>query len=119
MTLAQMLDAEGRGWAVWWKKWQAAMAQWEAKVAEDARNPESQKENTRQIERGFLHDDDPDGFQRVDPDTGQPLPLILTGQQFLGDFQPPDYLSMACIQKGYLYQPDRPDRARQDANQPC
>ena len=39
MTLTQMLDAEGRGWAIWWKKWQYAMAQWDAKVAEEAGKP--------------------------------------------------------------------------------
>ena len=101
MSLTQMLDAEGRGWAVWWKKWQAAMEQWDTKVREDAQKPGKSKEEYSPNREGFFHDDDPDGFQRVDPD-GQPQPLILTAEQFLAGFRPPDYIVDGMIQRSYL-----------------
>lgn len=40
---------------------------------------------------------------KIDPETGEPLPLIKTPKQFLKDFRPPDYLVDGVIQKSYLY----------------
>ena len=39
----------------------------------------------------------------IDPATGQPLPLLLTAEQFVAGFTPPAYLIDGIIQRGYLY----------------
>jgi hypothetical protein len=40
---------------------------------------------------------------RIDPETGEPLPLIQSSAQFVKDFQSPDYLIDGIIQKGRVY----------------
>jgi hypothetical protein len=39
---------------------------------------------------------------KIDPETGDPLPLILTAEEFLRGFNPPDYLVDGMLQKSYL-----------------
>ena len=48
----------------------------------------------------------PDEFSngpKIDPETGDPLPLILTSEQFVAGFSPPAYLIDGILQRGYLY----------------
>lgn len=40
---------------------------------------------------------------KIDPETGEPLPLILTAEQFVAGFTPPAYLIDGIMQRGYLY----------------
>jgi hypothetical protein len=39
----------------------------------------------------------------VDPVTGEPLPLLLSAEQFVAGFTPPAYLVDGVLQRGYLY----------------
>jgi AAA domain len=39
----------------------------------------------------------------LDPDTGKPLPLLLSAAQFVAGFTPPEYLIDGIMQRGYLY----------------
>jgi len=97
MTKTQLLDQEGRGPAAFWFKWLHAMALWDTKVAEEAKKPGKEK---------TTHYDYSDEFKaepKIDPATGQPLPLILTAEQFVAGFTPPAYLIDGIIQRGYLY----------------
>jgi hypothetical protein len=91
-TKAELLEEEGRGWTLFWQKWQALMRKWEGKVAEKARKPKP----------------DASGFEtssedKIDPKTGQPLPLLLSAEQFVAGFTPPAYLVDGVLQRGYLY----------------
>src|SRR5262245_52623031 len=36
---AELLEQEGRGWSLFWQKWQALMRKWDGRVAEKARQP--------------------------------------------------------------------------------
>ena len=47
--------------------------------------------------------DEFDKGPRIDPETGEPLPLILTSEQFVAGFSPPAYLIDNILQRGYLY----------------
>ena len=40
---------------------------------------------------------------KVDPKTGEPLPLLLSAKQFVAGFTPPAYLVDGVLQRGYLY----------------
>lgn len=40
---------------------------------------------------------------QIDPETGDPLPLIQSDAEFVKGFKPPDYLIDGMIQKSYLY----------------
>jgi hypothetical protein len=105
LTKTQMLDREGRGPALFHVKWQYAMKHWDTKVAEEAGKPSPNKGGQN---GPFEHPHNPweEEFRaksKVDPTTGQALPLILTDLQFTKDFKPPDYLVDSMIQKGYLY----------------
>src|SRR5438309_7195673 len=40
---------------------------------------------------------------RIDPNTGTPLPLLLSAEQFVAGFSPPAYLIDGILQLGYLY----------------
>jgi hypothetical protein len=40
---------------------------------------------------------------KLDPVTGDPLPLLLNASQFVAGFTPPEYLVDGIIQRGYLY----------------
>jgi len=104
LTKTQMLEREGRGPGLFHVKWQAAMRQWDAKVAEEAGKPSPKGENPGAPGGGSNPwADEFAAKPKVDPATGAPLPLILTGVQFTKDFRPPDYLVDGMVQKGYLY----------------
>ena len=91
-TKAELLEQEGRGWTLFWQKWQALMRKWEGKVAEKARKPKPGKS-----------DEPPPEEPKVDPKTGEPLPLLLSAEQFVAGFTPPAYLVDGVLQRGYLY----------------
>ena len=40
---------------------------------------------------------------KIDPKTGEPLPLLLSAEQFVAGFTPPAYLVDGVLQRGYLY----------------
>ena len=40
---------------------------------------------------------------KIDPKTGEPLPLILSAEQFLRGYIPPNYVVDGVVQKSYLY----------------
>ncbi|KRR12207.1 hypothetical protein CQ12_31665 [Bradyrhizobium jicamae] len=90
-TKAELLEEEGRGWTLFWQKWQALMRKWEGRVAERARKPKPP----------------PFGFEPLPEesklDIGQPLPLLLSAEQFVAGFSPPAYLVDGVLQCGYLY----------------
>jgi AAA domain/Bifunctional DNA primase/polymerase, N-terminal len=92
-TKTELLEKEGRGWTLFWQKWQSFMKRWEGKVAEKARKPKV----------------DASGFQarpeesKIDRTTGNPMPLLLTAEQFVAGFSPPAYLVDGVLQRGYLY----------------
>jgi hypothetical protein len=92
-TKAELLEQEGRGWTLFWQKWQALMRKWEGKVAEKASGP---KPNASGCEAS------PDE-SKVDATTGAPLPLLLSAEQFVAGFSPPAYLVDGVLQRGYLY----------------
>ena len=79
MTLTEMLNAEKRGLAAWWGKWQYAMKQWDDDVAIAAKQPDPSPEGGY---NDFSHEFEAE--PKIDPTTGQQLPLILTGTQFVG-----------------------------------
>ena len=86
------LEAEGRGWTEFWVKWRRAIDQWDGKLRDEADKPPPKQE-----EPG------PEAEPKVDPKTGEPLPLLQSAEQFLRGFVPPDYLIDKLIQKSYLY----------------
>ncbi|PSO19974.1 AAA family ATPase [Bradyrhizobium sp. MOS002] len=90
-TKAALLEQEGRGWTLFWQKWQAIMRGWDGKVAEKARRPMSRRA------------DEASPKSTVDPKTGDPLPLLLSAEQFVAGFSPPAYLIDGVVQRGYLY----------------
>lgn len=45
----------------------------------------------------------PDAPRAMDPETGKPLPLLLSAAQFVAGFTPPEYLIDGIMQRGYLY----------------
>jgi hypothetical protein len=103
-----MLELEDRGPSMFWRKIQYAMKQWAGKISEDAAKPapkgpagKSGAHNARNDFNDFT--DEYAAKPKVDPATGQPLPLILTDLEFTRDFRPPDYLVDGVVQKGYLY----------------
>ena len=85
----ELLDMEGRGWVEWHDKFKRCMNQWHGKIAEAAGNPPPPGDEQPQ--------------PKVDPKTGEVLPLLLTAEQFLRGFVPPDYLIDGMVQRGYLY----------------
>ncbi|TFW53644.1 hypothetical protein CT676_40610 [Bradyrhizobium sp. MOS001] len=91
-TKADLLEKEGRGWTLFWQKWQAMMRKWEGKVAEKARRSKSGRA-----------DEAPPKEPMVDPKTGDPLPLLQSAEQFVAGFSPPAYLIDGVLQRGYLY----------------
>jgi hypothetical protein len=95
LTKTAMLDREGRGPTAFHVKWRAAMRHWDDKVAEEAKQPG--KSN------GYRDYTDEFAKAKVDPTTGQPLPLILTAKEFVAGFTPPAYLVDGVLQRGYLY----------------
>lgn len=88
------LEREGRGRSLFVAKWKRAVAQWDGKVAEEAAKPRPKDQ---------YQEEEPPQPDPVDPDTGKPLPLILTATQFVAGFTPPDYLIDGIAQRGYLY----------------
>ncbi len=40
---------------------------------------------------------------KLDPSTGEPLPLLLSAAQFISGFRPPEYLIDGILQQSYLY----------------
>jgi hypothetical protein len=82
---AERLEEEGRGQGLFANKWRRALKKWNGKVAEEAAKRQEQNE------------------PKIDPLTGQPLPLILTAEQFVAGFTPPAYLVDGILQRGYLY----------------
>ncbi|QHO76251.1 hypothetical protein ACH79_30255 [Bradyrhizobium sp. CCBAU 051011] len=90
-TKAELLEQEGRGWTLFWQKWQALMRRWEGRVAEKACKPKP----------------NPFGFEPLPDESklniGRPLPLLLSAEQFVAGFTPPAYLVDGILQRGYLY----------------
>lgn len=85
----ERLEDEGRGPSLFANKWRRAIKKWDGKVAEEAARPKP----------GEL----PNHESQPDPRTGQPLPLVLTAEQFVAGFSPPAYLIDGILQRGYLY----------------
>jgi len=89
---AELLEREGRGYSLFCNKWRRAMKKWGGKVAEEAGKPKPGE-----------FEPEPEAKPQVDPRTGQPLPLVLTAEQFVAGFTPPAYLIDGILQRGYLY----------------
>jgi hypothetical protein len=90
---AELLEQEGRGWTLFWQKWQALVRKWEGKVAEKARKPKPGK---------AIEPPTPEE-PKVDPKAGERPPLLLSAEQFVAGFTPPAYLIDGVLQRGYLY----------------
>ena len=88
------LNRENRGPVMFADKWAYAMAQWDTDVARAAAEPDPHPEADFKA---------PPEQPKVDPATGQPLPLLLTAEQFVAGFTPPSYLIDGIVQRGYLY----------------
>jgi AAA domain-containing protein/bifunctional DNA primase/polymerase-like protein len=87
------LEQEGRGASAFWRKWKAVMRHWGSpRMIEEAAKPAPKEEQPAKPEP-----------PKLDPQTGQPLPLILTDAEFMRGFVPPDYLIDGMLQRGYLY----------------
>ena len=90
------LEQERRGRTAFEGKWRAAMRRWgSAKMKVEAARPNPKS-------RPDLNDDFV-SQPKIDPATGEALPLLQTSAQFLRGFVPPDYLIDKLIQKSYLY----------------
>ena len=88
----ELLEQEGRGPELLLAKVAAGMRKWDSpKMAEEAAKP-SQKS-----------DEPPPEAPKIDPKTGEPLPLLLSAEQFVAGFSPPAYLVDGVLQRGYLY----------------
>jgi Bifunctional DNA primase/polymerase, N-terminal/AAA domain len=89
----ELLEREGRGRTAFWNKWRASMRHWGDRVAVEAVKPKPipQRDLSAVPE------------SPIDPDTGKPLPLILTAKEFVAGFTPPAYLVDGILQRGYLY----------------
>ncbi|MET4033372.1 hypothetical protein ABIB94_004164 [Bradyrhizobium sp. JR7.2] len=88
----ELLEQEGRGWTLFWQKWQALMRGWDGKVAEKARKPKTNASGFHAAPQQF----------NIDLTTGK-LPLLLSAEQFVAGFSPPAYLIDGVVQRGYLY----------------
>ena len=88
------LERECRGPSAFLAKWKRAMAKWQGRVAREA---------GERRESAQPHENEWNEQPRVDPETGEPLPLILTAAQFVADFTPPEYLIDGMVQRGYVY----------------
>jgi Bifunctional DNA primase/polymerase, N-terminal/AAA domain len=86
------LEMEGRGLTAFRGKWRAVMRHW----GSEKTKAEAAKPNPHKTE-------EPQPEPKVDPKTGEPLPLILTAKQFVDGFQPPVYLVDGILQRGYLW----------------
>jgi AAA domain/Bifunctional DNA primase/polymerase, N-terminal len=95
VPLRDGLEREGRGPTAFYGKWRATMRHWgSAKMVAEAAKPKPVVEKT--TPQLILP-------PKIDPVTGEVLPLLLTAKQFLRGFVPPDYLIDGVIQKSYLY----------------
>jgi hypothetical protein len=101
VTRDQQMEREGRGPTEWWSKWKRAIKQWDGRVRDDAAKPDPHPDNDAG-QRGPDYTDEFKAEPKVDPATGQPLPLILTAKEFLAHFIPPDYLVDGMLRKSYL-----------------
>jgi len=87
------LEQERRGPTAFWHKWRATMRHWGSpRMTEEAGKPSPGE-----------FEPEPEAKPQVDPRTGQPLPLVLTAEQFVAGFTPPAYLIDGILQRGYLY----------------
>ena len=88
----ELLEREGRGPTAFWEKWRREMKKWGSpKMVEEAAKPSPKS------------DEPPPEKPKVDPKTGEPLPLLLSAEQFVAGFTPPAYLVDGVLQRGYLY----------------
>lgn len=85
---ADGLEREGRGYSLFRDKFERAIFKWDEDVATAAKTSRTSE---------------PEPPPEVDPETGKPLPLILSAAQFIAKFTPPEYLIDGIIQRGYLY----------------
>ena len=90
-TKAELLEQEGRGWTLFWRKWKVLMRQWEGRVAEKARGPKPNASGSQGLPEGLA------------ASIAAPLPLLLSADQFVAGFSPPAYLIDGMLQRGYLY----------------
>jgi hypothetical protein len=90
---AELLERENRGKSLFANKWRRAMLKWDGDVAKEAARPKPEAS-------GF---EAPPEEPKVDPRTGEPLPLLLSAEQFVAGFSPPAYLIDGVLQRGYLY----------------
>ena len=89
LSNADGLERENRGYSMFANKWRREMKHWGSPkmMAAAKHNPKPAAE----------------AEPKIDPATGQPLPLILTSAEFLAGYTPPAYLVDGMIQRGYLY----------------
>jgi hypothetical protein len=102
---AERLEAEGRGWSEFQRKWHYAMAQWDAKVADEAGKPRPQQAPPPPPADGADDEDDwgPSPSGNPYPGTKAPGPRpLLTAAEFAATFQRPDYIVDGIIQRGRL-----------------
>ena len=95
---AEGLEREGRGRTEMLRKWQYAMKQWNDRVAKEAAQPSSKKDDKDQGDRAKL-DQSSDQLDHKKP----PQKGFLTGEEFIAGYKPPDYVINGIVQRGYLY----------------
>lgn len=89
---AEGLEREDRGRSALLAKWQHAMKKWGDKVAEEAAKPNP---------KGEPLNGDPES--KAEGGTDRNVPLILSAEEFVAGFTPPDYVIDGMVQRGYLY----------------
>ena len=91
LSNAEGLELENRGYSLFCNKWRREMKNWGSEKMAFAAASDPRPEEP------FVEP------PPVDPVTGQPLPLVLTSEQFVAGFSPPAYLIDGVLQRGYLY----------------
>lgn len=87
------LEREGRGPTAFREHWARALRKWDSELSQAALIPKNDTSAPSLVETP----------RPVDPQTGELLPMVLTAEQFIGGFRPPEYLVDGMIQRGYLY----------------
>lgn len=102
---ASGLEREARGISAMSEHWRRALKKWDGDIAREAEKPRP-FDASLSLTKGDLRDSTAlvsHTPQPIDPETGKPLPLILTAAQFVAGFTPPAYLIDGMLQRGYLY----------------
>jgi hypothetical protein len=94
------LEKEDRGPKAFWQKWRGTMRGWgseKMKAAAAKPNPKDKPSFDPFDWEG------PQDAPKVDPNTGQAVPLVVTAAEFVAGFVPPVYTVDGVLRRGCLY----------------